>query len=181
VRRALVGLALAACLAACSVERVTEPDPGAIPSGPPQAMGGDPPIGPVIEVGRGLSGEIGWRYSVYRTAGGVCTQLETAAVAATGCGIQQPVFETAIAGAGKNELPSGATIVEGMVSPDAAEIWLQLDDGRRISGTLMALDPAGLEAQAFVVIAEPGGSLHSVVALDEGGSELDAYDLRGQP
>jgi hypothetical protein len=177
VRRLAPALALVAIVAGCGLTQVVEPKPGAIPAGPPEAMGGEP-TGPVIPIGSGQAQGIGWRYSVYQSADGFCTQLETGSFAGAGCGPGLPDGDTVFGGisSGSGD-PNGPTIVDGLVGDEVVEVVLQLEGGDREPAVLMSLHRAGLEGSAFVGFAPPGATVESVAALDAQGNVLEAMDV----
>lgn len=169
----LVGILVAMIvLGGCVVTPVETPDPAAIPSGSLEANG-PPAIGPIIELGSGTTAGIGWRYAAYESDDGWCTQLETQAVTETGCGQLLPEEEAAF-----GSVSHGDPIVHGVVSADTATVWLLTESGIRVAfATLMPLEPAGLEGQAFVGIAAAGTELTHVMAVKLNGEILETYEL----
>jgi hypothetical protein len=178
VRGTLI-LGLAVGLAGCALVREVEPDPAAIPAGPLEALGGEA-TGPVVEVGRGRTLGVGWRYSIYQSQDGWCTQLETGTVTSSSCGPLTPeagVFH----GVGFGGASDGPAPLEGMVIPDVAEVWIETSTGDRIETTLMSLAEAGLDGKAFVGFGPENVPVISVTALDADGNVLETFDLPDMP
>ena len=175
VRRAALGLMLMA-IAGCTAVRVETPDPAAIPDGPLEAQGADA-TGPVVELGSGVSEGLGWRYSMYPTGDDWCTQLETGGVVVAGCGAIMPEGDNAFGSVSHGEPASGVAPIDGIVTEETATVWLLADDGRRMPATLMPLDPAGLEGQAFVAFVPADTTITHLLALAFSGEVLETYEL----
>ncbi len=179
-RLALVVLGLA--LAGCGIVRVEgQPDPAEIPSGPLEAMSDDA-VGPVTEVGSGRTLGIGWRYAIYETADGICTQLEMANFASGSCGSLPLLSEESVfGGVGTGGDPGGTsdspTPIDGIVSSQVAAVWIETASGARIAATLMPLAGAGHNAAAFVGFVPAGETATGVVATDADGELLETFDL----
>ena len=179
---ALLGAMLA--LAGCGIVAVEgQPEPAEIPSGPLRAVGNDA-VGPITAVGSGRTLGIGWRYAVYDTADGVCTQLEMSSVTSGGCGPAPLISEGSVfggTGSGGGD-PDGAsafpTPVHGIVGSQVAEVSIVTESGQRFPTTLMSLASAGHDAQAFVGFVPEGETAASVVASDAAGGALETFDLR---
>ena len=154
------------------------PDPEAIPSGPPSPAG-DEATGPVVEVGSGRVSGIGWRYVVYESAGGVCTQFETIELTSTGCGSLLPEEGRAFGAVGSLESqPGGIRPIEGIVTSEIFTVWLVDESSTgRVPAILMPLEPAGLDAQAFVGFAPEGMTVTHLLALRMNGEILETYEL----
>lgn len=176
---ALVALLLAGCSTA-TVETPVALDPAAIPSGPIEATG-EEAAGPVVELGAGQIREIGrgWRYSVYPTADGWCTQLESAGTTSAGCGpVPTTSEEEPLAGVGRTELPDGgAFAIQGVASEEVATVWVVLDAGVRIPAALMSLEPAGLPGQAFLAIIPADRGVTHLQAVALNGEVLDTMEM----
>jgi hypothetical protein len=173
------GIALAVTVAGCGFTEVVTPeppDPAAIPSGPIEAHG-EEPTGPIVEVGSGQLQGIGWRYVVYPAEEGWCTQLETPSVVTSACGDPVPAGDQAFGSVGHGDGEGDTTAVDGIVSADTATVWLIGEGGRRSPATLMSLEEAGLEAQAFVGFAPPGVTLTHLQAVAWNGRVLETYEL----
>jgi hypothetical protein len=173
---------LAGCGAIVSV--AGQPDAGQIPSGPLQAMGGDAD-GPVTEVGSGRTLGVGWRYAIYDSADGTCTQLELANMTSAGCATgrlipQDSVFGSVGSGGGgggpgvASETP---TPVDGIVTSRAGAVWIVTNSGARLPATLMSLEAGGHDATAFVGFVPAGETAVRVIATDSDGEVLGAYAL----
>lgn len=180
LRAGLLALLLTAA-AGCGVTTIATdeaPDPQVIPSGPPSPAG-DEATGPVVEVGSGRVSDIGWRYVVYESASGVCTQFETVAMTSTGCGSLLPEEGRAFGGVGQLESqPGGIRPIEGIVTSEIFTVWL-IDEGSgaRLPAILMPLEEAGLEGQAFVGFAPEGMTVTHLQALRMNGEILETYEL----
>jgi hypothetical protein len=180
-RLALLGAVIA--LAGCGIVAVEgQPDAAQIPGGPLTAVGGDA-VGPITAVGSGRTLGIGWRYAVYDTADGVCTQLEMSTVTSGGCGPGPLLSDGSIfggAGSGGSDPDAASafpTPVHGIVGSRVAEVWIVTASGERFPTTLMSLASAGHDAQAFVGFVPAGQTAASVVATDAAGDELETFDL----
>lgn len=176
VRMLVSAMVIGAVVSGCGLARVEDRDPAGIPDGPLEAIGAEA-TGPVVELGRGRSLGTGWRYAIFESADGWCTQLEMASFTSTGCGDPGPQDGHVFAGIGSGGSADGATPFEGVVGPEVAEVWLTTPSGQRIETKLMPLAEAGLEGSAFVGFAPPDAGVTAAVALDADGRELETYDL----
>jgi hypothetical protein len=158
-------------LAGCDLVAVDSPDPAAIPSGSIQPEAGVA-TGPAVEVGSGVASGIGWRFAVFPSEDGWCTQLETVAVTTTGCGDLEPAAGQAFGSVGES-----GRIVDGIVTEEAATVWVIADGGGRLPATLMPLDEAGLEGLAFVGILPADAVPTHVMAVKFNGDVLETYEL----
>ena len=175
--RCLLVVMLLGALAGCGIATVEGPDPAQIPSGPLPATGVEP-TGEIVELGRGRALGVGWRYSIYPSADGWCTQLEMTSLTSSACGELPPSDGSVFGGMGRNGAGSeGPAPVEGLVSEEVAEVWLVPSDGQRIEAMLMPLDEAGLEGKAFLGFAPMDAAVRAVVAIDADGQELETRDL----
>ena len=176
VRRRLLGLMLVVT-AGCTAVSVETPDPAAIPDGPLEAQAADA-TGPVVELGSGVMQGLGWRYSMYPTGDDWCTQLETVELAVSGCGDLLPKDDAAFGSVGHGDpLGGGVVPIDGIVTAETVTVWLLADDGRRMPATLMPLDPAGLEGQAFVAFVPADTTITHLLALAISGEVLETYEL----
>ena len=173
-----VGAILLVALAACTVTRVEETDPAAVPSGEPVALGGEP-TGPVTLLGSGGPSELGWRYIIYESADGWCTELQMAERTSTSCGPDLlPANGDSIGSAGAlDPLESGITPVEGVVTNDIVTVWIVDEERGRVRAPLMPLDDAGLEGQAFLGFTPPDWTPTHILALAMSGEILQTYEL----
>jgi hypothetical protein len=170
-------MALAVGLAGCTVTRVETPDPAAVPDGPLEAHVGDA-TGPVVELGSGTIAGLGWRYSIYPSEDGLCTQLETAEVTAGGCGDLLPAEDKAFGSVGRSEsFTGGVTAVEGIVTDETVTVSLVNESGFRMPAQLMPLDDAGLDGQAFLAFVPPDVVISHVQAIALSGEVLETYEL----
>ena len=168
---------LLVALAGCGVTSVETPDPAAIPDGPLEAHGA-PATGPVVELGSDVSAGLGWRYAIYPSDDGWCTQLEMGSAAAAGCGDILPIGDEAFGSVGQgNAMADGVTPIEGIVTAETVTVWLLADDGRRMPVTLMSLEPAGLEGQAFLALVPADTTITHLLALAISGEVLETYEL----
>jgi hypothetical protein len=166
-------------IAACTVAQVETPDPAAIPSGEPVAQGAEP-TGPITVLGSGQIPGAGWRYLIYESADGWCTELQMSEVTSTGCGPDLlPAEGEAIGAAGiQSPLGSGVTPVDGVVSDEIFTVSIVDEtDGRRVPAILMPLDEAGLEGQAFVGFTPADFTPTHLQALARSGEILQTYEL----
>ena len=166
---AVVALVLAACEVA-TVE--TPPDPAAIPSGTIRPAGDDA-TGPIVQLGSGTTGEVGWRYSIYPSGDAWCVQLETASATSATCG--DPVPEEGSAFGLVSE--GGGEVVDGIVNDETHTVWLVEERGGRVPATLMPLDDAGLEGNAFVGFVPEEMTLTHLQAVARSGEVLETYEL----
>ena len=171
--RALVALMVGGLvLAACDVAIVETPDPAAIPSGTIEPAGDDA-TGPVVELGSGTTGEIGWRYSIYPSGDAWCVQLETASAHSALCGDPLPEEEKAFGLVAKSD----GQIVDGTVNDETHTVWLVEERGGRVPATMMPLEEAGLEGKAFVGFVPDEMTLTHLQAVALSGEVLETYEL----
>jgi hypothetical protein len=172
----LASALLALIAAGCSVASVETPDPAAIPSGSIEAHAAAA-TGPIVEVGSDRTLGIGWRFSVYPSDDGWCTQLETGIVTRAGCGEILPEEGRAFGSVGNDDpLEGGVTVIEGIASPETATVWL-IAEGGRSPAALMSLEEAELDAQAFVGFAPADVVVTHVMAVAFNGEVLETYEL----
>ncbi len=171
-------MAATAILAACTIATVETADPAVIPSGPPQAGGADP-TGPIVELASGRVSGIGWRYLIYESADGLCTQFETGDLTTTGCGDPLPEEGSTFGAVAHGGVDSpGLRPIEGMVTDEVATVWLVgEDDGTHVPAKLMPLDEAGLEGQAFIGFIPEGATVTHLQAVKLNGEILETYEL----
>jgi hypothetical protein len=171
----VAGVLATLILGACAVTPVETPDPAAVPSGSLEPMGADA-TGPVVELGSAVALGWGWRYSIYPTEDGWCTQLEMGGGASAGCGEVLPEGDSVFGGVGIGEM-SGIQTVEGVVTPETATVWVIDENNARAPATLMSLEPAGLEERAFVGFAPPDVVVTHLMAVAANGDVLDTIEL----
>ena len=175
----MAGASVLVVVSACNPTTVVvSPDPAAVPSGEPSAHGAEA-TGPITAVGSGVALERGWRFVVYESADGLCTQLELAEVITTGCGDLLPDEGDAIGSVGVGEpLEDGVTAVDGVVSDEIFTVWIiDEETGARLPATLMPLDDAGLEGQAFLGFTPPEMTPTHLQALARSGEILETFEL----
>ena len=177
-RAVAVAAILLVVLVACTVVEVETPDPAAVPSGEPVALGGDP-TGPVTLLGSGESSGVGWRYVIYESDDGWCTELQMSEVTSTGCGPDLLPPDGAFIGSAGALAPleSGVTPVEGVVSNDIVTVMIIDEEKGRLPATLMPLDDAGLEGKAFVGFMPADGTPTHIQAVALSGEILQTYEL----
>ena len=181
MRRGATTLLLLVVMTGCGIARLDGgPDAAEIPGGPVEAIGAEA-IGPVSEVGTGRTLGIGWRYAIFESNDGICTQLELSSQTNTGCGPPPLLAEGSVIGwisdGGGPDPDAGPRPYDGVVSSDVAEVWLRTESGGRIATTLMSLAEAGIDGKAFVGFAPGDQSVTGVVAVDADGEELETFDL----
>ncbi len=168
-------LAVTILLAACQpaeVEETPTPDPAAIPSGSPRALGATA-TGPIVELGSGVLTGLGWRLLAYPSDAGWCTQLETAASIETDCAGVVADEGSAFGSVGRT-----GRVVHGIVTGDATTVWLVINNTPTVPAVLMPLSEAGLEGEvAFVGIAPTGAEVTHVMAVKFNGEVLGTREL----
>ncbi|MGH2402637.1 MAG: hypothetical protein ACRDE6_07980 [Candidatus Limnocylindria bacterium] len=175
-RVSLITLVAAVLVGGCAIARVEEQDPAEIPDGPLEDMGFEA-TGPITELGRGRTMGIGWRYAIFESADGWCTQLDMAGLSSAGCGDLPPREGTAFGSVGSGGPSDGLSPVEGIVSSNVSEVWITASTGQRIETILMPLAEARLDGKAFLGFAPAGVTPDTVVAIGSDGQELEAFDL----
>jgi hypothetical protein len=178
LRAFAVGAIVLAIMSACSVADVETPDPAAFLSGEPVAIGGEP-TGPVTELGSGEESDLGWRYVIYESADGWCTELQMVEVTSTGCGPDPELPEGEhLGGVGALEpLENGATPVEGVVSDEIVTVFIIDERVGRLPAQLMPRAEAGLGGQAFIGFMPGDGTPTHVQAVALSGEILATYEL----
>jgi hypothetical protein len=141
--------------------------------------------GPTVEVLRGRVQGSAFALSVHATAEGFCSLLSRDSGTSGSCGPLpgegMPEFGPfGSFGHGGGDA-DGAVAVSGVVSKDAAAVWVELDGGERARMLLIDLAPAEIDAQAFVGFLDAGAALHAIVALDGLGNEIGRVPLIGGP
>lgn len=173
-RTALLALAIAVlpgCQATVPVETPT-PDPAAIPSGSPTAIGATA-SGPIVELGSGVLSGLGWRYLAYPSDDGWCTQLEAAASVQTHCSGVAPEEGEAF-GIVREE----GRVIHGIATAEATTVWLVVNDTPTVPTVLMPLAEAGVEGgAAFVGIVPAGTNVTHVMAVRLNGEVLGTFEL----
>jgi hypothetical protein len=84
-------------------------------------------------------------------------------------------------GVGSSGASDGPAPIEGIVSSEVAEVWIEDSTGERFETTLMSLAAAGLDHKAFVGFGPENVPVISVVALDADGYVIETYDLPDLP
>jgi hypothetical protein len=179
LRPIVAGLAVAVIGSACTVATVETPDPAAVPSGEPVAIG-ESATGPVTLVGDGQAIDLGWRSVIYESADGWCLELQLVEVTSTGCGPDPlPPDGDAFGSVSVGEpLSNGVTPVEGIVSPEIFTVFLvDAETLERQPAPLYPLEEAGLEGQAFVGFMPADGTVTHIQALAPSGEILQTYEV----
>jgi hypothetical protein len=134
------------------------------------------PIGPKVEIGRGESLGIAWRYVVYQSDVGICTEVQLGSGgSSSSCGGAPPgqgQAGSAIALMGISSGTGSPTTIEGFATDEVEEVWIELTDGDRVPATLMALAPAGVDGQVWLAYVPAGRLLQQVVAIGADGDVL---------
>ena len=168
---AIAAVLLAGCQAAPVAETPT-PDPAAIPSGSPEALGATA-SGPIVELGSGVMSGLGWRLLAYPTDAGWCTQLETADRVETDCGGVEPDEGSAFGSVSEN-----GRVIHGIATPDVTTVWLVVNNTPAVPAVLMPMSEAGLEGGvAFVGIVPTGTEVTHVMAVRMNGEVLGTREL----
>ena len=147
------------------------------PDGSPTAS--PTPAVSFTQVGDGSVLESEWTYGVGMDGDAWCTRLEVAGTSSSRCGDLMPAGEDAFGEIGHGpDAYSAAQAVEGIVTVDAATVWLIGDRGEyRIPARLMPLDEVGLDAQGFVGFAQADVTLTHLMAVRFNGEVLETYEL----
>ena len=173
-------MALLVVVAGCTTTSVVEePDPAAVLSGEPVAIGAEP-TGPVTALGSGEVLDLGWRYVIYESAEGWCTELQMVEVTSTSCGpdLLPPEGEHIGSVGALESLGNGLTPVAGIVSDEIHTVSvLDEADVRRLPGVLMPLDEAGLDGQAFLAFMPADMTPTHVQVLVQNGEIVQTYEL----
>ncbi len=140
---------------------------------------GEEATGALVEVGSGDAFETPWRYGIYPTEPGWCTQIEVTGTVASQCVDVLPTGDAAFGAIGQSTSEeAGTEAVDGVVIGEIATVWLVFETGARLPATLMSLDQAGLEEKAFVGVVPPDETLTHLQALALSGEILETVDLR---
>lgn len=171
--RSVWTLAGALILLACELVPGLDPD---LPLGPPTPKG-VAATGPIIVLGSGMIDNLGWRLSVYESVDGWCRQLEVGRGAVGACGdppglAPGELIRVEGGGSGRGE-PDHWT---GVVTAEAAQLWLEAESDQRFAGTLLELKRAGFEDMIFVVFVPAGTAVRSLIASDGNGEIIDQVD-----
>jgi len=147
--------------------------------------GGEPAIGPVVEVARGrVPGRGFFAYTVYRAEapfdterGVVCVFSSWQQSSSVGCGAMPGEDGTIgeVFGIGSHTDAHGSGAVHGysgLVALHVAEVWIETDAGGRALARLIPLEAAGVDAQLFIAFLAGGVDSSAWVALDAEGTEI---------
>ncbi len=178
LRATAAGATLLAAGSACTVAVVETPDPAAISSGEPVAIGAEA-TGPVTELGSRRDFDPSWRYVIYESAEGWCTELQMVEFNSTGCGtdLLPPEGEHIGAAGAQEPLESGVTPVDGVVSDEIFTVWIIDEQRGRVPATLMPLEEAGLTGQAFLGFTPAEWTPTHIQALAMSGEILETHEL----
>lgn len=172
-----VGLAvIGAVLAGCTLlQPQVRPVPGVDP-----AME-NAPIGPTLELGRGESLGMRWRYLVWESRLGTCTSIDFGEGGGSSCGgeIGAQPGGAAVRLSGMGSGTGMPTTIEGFATDDVTAVVIVTDDGERVPATLVSLAPAGAVGQAFIAIVPADRSPSRVVGLDANGVEIGFEQIHG--
>jgi hypothetical protein len=171
---------LVIALAGCNGAPAETPDPAAIPDGPLEARDVEA-TGPIVELGANVMEGIGWRYAIFPSELGWCTQLETVTGATVRCGAVEPAGdESFVRYEAGVEVRDGVTAIEGIVGDDVATVWLTLAGGARAPALLMPLEEADLAGQAFLRLVPPDVVVTHLQAVALSGEILETIELPAQ-
>ena len=151
---------------------------GDAPAQPPPGM--PPAIGPTVEIGRGESLGISWRYLVYESEMGTCTVVDQGGNASGGgCGgALGPGPGSSAIGLSSVGFSTGSpTTVEGFATDEVNEVWIEVADGEPVRAELMSLASAEREGAIFFAFVPEGLRLVQLVALGDGGQVVDDEPL----
>lgn len=171
--RTRVNLLLVLALSAVACFRLT--GMGDAQLGPPETIGADA-TGPLQVVAQGQHQGMAWRYSVYPSNDGWCTQLETGSGASVGCGADPPGDDAAISMIGWG-MDGALTTLDAVVVPEAAQVVVRSADGRSIQADLFPVALDGADFQVALVFTQQA-ELESITVLDADGEVLERQDLR---
>jgi len=143
----------------------------------PPPFGVDPPaLGPVVEIAHGGSGASAWTLRAWRSARGLCVQLNNV----RGCGDYVPSGRGAMSiGGGGSD---GHSWLDGEVAPRVASVRVEFADGTSVVLTPIA-PPAGSGISSrFVAMALPSGARPTAyIALDAAGAVLERIGVQSPP
>jgi hypothetical protein len=177
-----IPLVLVMALAACAPTAPGPTEPGASPT-PADAFlrpqGPEEATGPVEELRSGVAFDTDWRFGIYPTADGWCTQLSVVGLVSARCGDLEPEAETIFRGvATQTSEATGATVIDGIVSKQVATVWLVAASQQRLPAVLIPLNEQGMDAQAFIGLMPPGVEVTHLQAVALNGAILETVDLR---
>lgn len=175
-RLIMVWVVLALTVSSCQLFQPA-PDPAVPPPVGPE------PIGPVIIIGQGIvPGGAPWRYSVYESRDGWCTQLETGQGGQTNCGVSFDIPQGRHVVLGGGGSATGIRdSYEGLASTEVAEVWLEGPGEVRVATALMEPGPVGKEVRVFVAFVPARTPISWIVAFDESGVEVDRVEVDLSP
>ena len=142
-------------------------------------------FGPIVEVARGSADRRGFRITVFRGSrvDEVCVVFDWAGNGSSGCGAA-PNSELLDGLFGTGSTMSGARLpheVFGVVSRDAAAVWVEATGGGRAETKLVDLSPAEIDAYLFVAFLPGGADATAWVATDSSGREMDRFVVASGP
>lgn len=168
---ALAVVLVAGCQAA-EPRETPAANPAAVPSGPPTPAG-PTATGPIVELGSGVTSGLGWRYLLYPSDEEWCRQLETAAGTDSDCdiiGLEE--------GGAFGTINESGRVIHGIVTADAATVWLVVNNTPTVPALLMPLADAGIDGVvAFLGIAPTGADVTHVMAVRSNGEVLGTREL----
>ena len=176
--RAVAAVVLAV-LAACSVaiEDVAVPlDDLDLAPRRTTAAAGHVPTGPVVEVARGTSDGAAFQIVAWSEADGICIFAMSGADSTLACGPEPDPVGLLTTDAWGSD---GPLEVVGAASAAVTAVVAELPDGRRGTGQLISLAPAGIDGSAFVLVLPPDVGDHDVVVRGADGAELDRLIFEG--
>jgi hypothetical protein len=114
---------------------------------------------------------------IYESADGTCTELQLAQSTSTACGDPFPSQGEHLGGVSVQTLENGVTAVDGIASDDIFTVWIVDVRVGHVPATLMPLEEAGLEGQAFVGFVPAEASPTHIQAVARSGEILQTYEV----
>ncbi len=131
-------------------------------------------VGPVLQLGRGASLGVEWRYSLYESTMGLCTRVEMQGAMGTSesCGVT--IGDEAAGPISVMSVGTGTGVpsqVEGYATDVVREVWIDTDAGP-VPATVMSLEPASMDGQLFFALVPGDRHIRDAVAVDASGEEI---------
>jgi hypothetical protein len=163
----LVLLVLQAALGAC-----------ALASGPEPRR--DEATGPVVVLAHGVHDGRAWRYIAYRTADGLCEEIEFVDTGGSsgGCGSSSVELEPGTASLGVTGGSDQPTFVTGQAGIEVATVRITTRfDGDFEAATFDAPPELGLPGRFFIAALPEQSTVVSAMTLDASGEVLERIDM----
>ncbi len=143
----------------------------------------DVPTGPLVEVMRGSVAGVSVKFTAQEDANGACIGAYRGSDGVQACGQlpgDQPEF-----GPFGITFPGGPEDdprqVGGLVASDVASVVAELAGGGRAEALMVSLDPAGIDAQGFLIYLPKGAAERWLVAMGADGAELSRLEFHPAP